>query len=154
MSHGHGFHAVCDQLSAWQTVFHAYMSHGYPIADANGWYFDRCAACHADAGLYGLSYLVQVHMTWNDFAFGGNDTDQWAFQFFFRISHCIEQTPHRSAFYALGYFITSHFHFPFRSGDFPETLYFVLIRKKRRRKRRRHFPSFKFIEPRAILISP
>lgn len=98
--------------------------------------------------------LVQVHMTWNDFAFGGNDTDQWAFQFFFRISHCIEQTPHRSAFYALGYFITSHFHFPFRSGDFPETLYFVLIRKKRRRKRRRHFPSFKFIEPRAILISP
>ena len=147
VSHGHGFHTVCDQLSAWETVFHADMAHSDAVADADRRYFDRCTASHADAGLYGFSYFIQVHMTRYDFTLSGNDTDQRPFQLFLRISHRVEQTPHRSTFYALGYFITSHFHFPFRSGDFPETLYFVLIRKKRRRKRRRHFPSFKFIKP-------
>ena len=70
MSHGHGFDAVGDELTACQAVLHTDVAHGYTIAYADGRDLYRRSAGHSDAGFYGFRHLIQVYVAGNDLAFG------------------------------------------------------------------------------------
>ena len=117
MRHSHGFNTVGDKLTAGKRIFHADMSHGDSVADADSRNEDRCAACHADACFDGLGNFIQVKMSRHDFAVCRNNADERSVKFFFCIAHCVKQAAVRGAFCAFFYVITSHECHPFGKSE-------------------------------------
>ena len=62
------------------------MTHGNAVAHANGRDQDGGAACHLNAGLYGIGDLVQIHMAGHDLAVGAHHADQRALQLFLGVA--------------------------------------------------------------------
>ena len=75
MCHGHGFCGICNQVSGYQGIFHADVSHGNAVTDSNGREHYRGAACHGNTLFYGVYNLVQVHVARYDFVVGADNTD-------------------------------------------------------------------------------
>ena len=111
MSHGHGFHTVCNQFTGGQGVLHTHVPHGDTITDTDSRNHNRCTAGHPYTRLYSFRHLIQVHMARHDFTVSRNHADQRTFQFFLGISHGIEQASHWSTFRAFCYIVTSSGHF-------------------------------------------
>ena len=110
MSHHHGLHAVCYQLAAGERILHADVSHGYAVADSDGRNHYGSSSGHSYAGLYGLGNLIKVHVSRHYLAVSRNYGYERSRQLFFRISHGIEEAPHRSSLYAFSNKFTSRFH--------------------------------------------
>ena len=91
VGHEHRLDAVADQLAAGKGVFHAHMSHGDTVADADGGNEDGGAARHANACLDGIGDLVEVGVAGDNLAVGGNNADQRAVQFLRGVAQRIEQ---------------------------------------------------------------
>ena len=115
MGHGHGLHAVADELAGSQRIFHAHMAHGDTVAHADGRDQDGGAACHLDACLNGVGHLIQVHVAGHDLTVGAHHADEGALQLFRGVAQCIEQAAVGRALRALGHVVASH---GFRSSLF------------------------------------
>ena len=107
MCHCHGFHTICNEFTAGKAVFHADMSHGNPVTNANGRHFDGGTASHTDTSFYGFCYFIQMKMSGNNFTMSRNYANQRTIQFFFCIPHGIKQAAHRGFFNTLCYTCTS-----------------------------------------------
>ena len=108
VGHGHGLHAVADELAGSQRIFHAHMAHGDAVAHADGRDQDGGAACHLDACLNGVGHLIQVHVAGHDLTVGAHHADEGALQLFRGVAQCIEQTAVGRALHALGHVVASH----------------------------------------------
>ncbi len=63
----HRFHAVGDKLARGQGVAHAVVTHGKTVANAYARNYYGRASARVYAGLYGVGYRVEVHVTGNYF---------------------------------------------------------------------------------------
>ena len=108
MGHGHTFRAVTDQISCYQGIFHADVSHGDAVAYGDGGEYNGGAAGHGNAHFYRFHNFIQVHMPRNDFIIGADNTDEGTLSFLFRYSQRIKQTSVGCLLHSCFYRITSH----------------------------------------------
>ena len=72
----HGFRGIRNQVSGYQRIFHADMSHGDPVAYGDGRKYDRRSACHGNPLLHCIYNLIQVHMPWHDLIIRTDNSNQ------------------------------------------------------------------------------
>ena len=108
MAFRHGFDGVADEFTAGQRVFHAFVSHGDAVADADSGKFYRCTAYQDDASLDCLCHAVQEQMPRDQFILRVDDTDERTVDFFFYISHSVEEGTYRGSAGPLFYLVTVH----------------------------------------------
>ena len=98
VSFSHRLDGIADELAAGQRVFHAFVSHGDAVADADGRKFHRGPAGQEDSFLNGLSYAVQEKVARNQLVLCVYDADERTVDFLSHISHSVkERTDRRSA---------------------------------------------------------
>ena len=108
MGYSHDLNGIGDQLAAGKGVFHACMSHGNPVANADDGEFDGRSACHADACLYVFGYKIQMNMPGYDFIGGIHNAYQGLCNFFIRIPHGFEKRSVGRPFKPLFHQVASH----------------------------------------------
>src|SRR5699024_7496779 len=91
MGDGHSLCGIRDQISRYQRIFHADMTHGDTVADGDCRKYHRSSARHGYALLNRVYDLVQVHMPGYDLIIGTYDSNQRTFHFLFRHSQSVEQ---------------------------------------------------------------
>ena len=101
MGPGHDLAAVGDVVPGGQGEAHALVVHGYAVAYGDGGKFDGRAAGHADAGLDGLGYPVEMHVAGHDFVGGVHNADEGAGDLLLGQAEGVEQGSVRGLFQAL-----------------------------------------------------
>ena len=67
MGHRHCLGGIGDQISGYQRIFHADMSHGDTVTDCDSRKYPGHAARQSHSHLYRFHDFIQVHMTRYDF---------------------------------------------------------------------------------------
>ena len=104
----HTFGGIGNQVSGYEGVFHADMSHCNAVADCNCREDNRCAACHSNAHLDCFYDFINVHVTGNNFVVGRNDSNERTFHFFFGHSQGIKKRALRCLIDTITIKITTH----------------------------------------------
>ena len=112
----HGLGGVRDQVTGHQGILHADVAHGDAIAHGDGGEHDGRAAGGADAVLYRLGDLVQVHMAGDDFIIGAHHAHQGAFQLLVGIAQGVQQALVGRALHAVFDLVGNHGCFLLISG--------------------------------------
>ena len=110
MCQRHRLGGIGNQLAGSQRVFHADVSHGNAVTDADGRNLDGSASRHTDTGFYRLCDLVQMKMSRDNLAVGRYDADQRAVKLLLGIAESIEERTVRRALHALCNLAASAFH--------------------------------------------
>ena len=112
MCHRHTLGAVADQVSGYEGIFHADMSHRDTIADCDCREYNRGTSSHRNAELDRFCNFIQVHMSGHDFVIGVYNTDQRSVLFLLCHAQSIHQTSVGCLLDAFCYIITSHLFVP------------------------------------------
>ena len=90
------FYGICNNITAWQGVAHADMSHGDPIINTNCVEFERNAASFTNRIFYNLAEFLQMHMARNDINVRVAYCDKRLVEVFFLHACCTKQAAVRS----------------------------------------------------------
>ena len=88
-----GFNAVRNELAAGQGIFHALVTHGDSIANADGRHFNGNAAGGQDAVFDKLRLVVQMGVAGNDVILGVDYGDHRFLHVLFRKAQRVKQGP-------------------------------------------------------------
>ena len=104
----HTLRRIRDQISRYQGIFHAGMSHSNTVTDCNCRKYHRYAACLCNAHLYGIYNLIQIHVPRYNLIVRTYNTDQGFIHFFLCKSQRIKQGTVGRLLHPFFYIITSH----------------------------------------------
>ena len=109
----HTLGGICNQISGYQGIFHADMSHGNSVTDCDCRKYHRHTAGLCNSKFHSLYNFIQIHMARNNLIVGTYDSHHRLFHFFRGKSQGIEQASRRSLLHAASCVITRHICTPF-----------------------------------------
>ena len=104
----HTFRGIGNQITRYQRILHADVSHRNSVADRDRREYHRHAACLRNAKLYRVDNLIQIHMTGNNLVVGAHNADHRLVHLLLGKSQRVKQTSVRCLLHPLFYIITLH----------------------------------------------